>query len=201
MIEFPDVDWKSLTAVYGWAGLQYQAWTRGTLTVAGDKGRTLILYTDQVLEFWVDDERHFGGDFYGFRRAPLVLHLEPGEHDMDIRVVREVRAMGGVGEPTVSIVLEAEISEGGLKAVDGSLLLPDLVEGKLASSLGSITIRNEDKDWIEVKGLHSVNVCIYFISSGQLHLLDHTDSHVRIPMMSVYKHICHFGLPLGRPVP
>lgn len=157
LVEFPDVDWENLKAVYGWAALQYQAWTRGTLTVAGDKERTVVLYTDQVLEFWIDNEHYFGGDFYEFRKAPLVLHLEPGEHVIDVRIVREVRAMGGVGEPTVSIGLEAGISEGGLKAVDGSLLLPDLVEGKLTSSLGSISVRNEGKDWIEVVSLQSVN--------------------------------------------
>ncbi|KAL9005709.1 MAG: hypothetical protein Q9188_001522 [Gyalolechia gomerana] len=119
----------------GFIGLQYQAWARGTLTVDGDKERTVVLYTDHVLEFWVDDEHHFGGDFYAYRKAPLVLHLQPGKHKIDVRIVRDVRAMGAVGEPT---------------AVDGSLLLPDLVEGRLATSLGSISVRNEDKNWIEV---------------------------------------------------
>ncbi|KAL8943787.1 MAG: hypothetical protein Q9211_000870 [Gyalolechia sp. 1 TL-2023] len=200
LVQFPDLDWESLKAAYGWAGLQYQAWARGTLTVGGDRERTVVLYTDQVLEFWLDDEHHFGGDFYAYRKAPLVLHLEPGEHIIDVRIVRDVRAMGAVGEPTVNIDLEAEISESGLKAVDGSLLLPDMVAGRLASSLGSISVRNQDRNWIEVVGLQSVNVRICFISFGEVHLFDHTDGHVRIPMMSEHKYFGHSGLPLGRAV-
>ncbi|KAL8838025.1 MAG: hypothetical protein Q9170_002306 [Blastenia crenularia] len=157
LVRFPDVDWESLKAVYGWAALQYQAWARGTMVVHGEGKRTVVLYTDQVLEFWVDDEHYFGGDLYAYRKAPLILHLEPGEHRIDIRIVRDVRAMGGVGEPTADVVLEAEVSEGGLEAVEESLLLPDLVEGRLASSLGSINLRNEDNDWIDVLSIQSMN--------------------------------------------
>lgn len=158
-VRFDNTDWKSLQLVYGWAALQYQGWARGYVTVEGNQQSTVVFYTDQVLELWIDDEHHFGGDFYGYRRAPLVLHLEPGKHQIDIRIVRDVRAMGGVGEPTVSIGLQAEVSEGGLKLVEGSILLPDMVEGKLVSSLGSVNLRNEEDRWIDVLSLEPVNVC------------------------------------------
>ncbi|KAL8670524.1 MAG: hypothetical protein Q9168_004941 [Polycauliona sp. 1 TL-2023] len=158
LVSFDNTDWGFLQSIYGWAALQYQGWVRGNLTVEGKKQRTVVLYTDQVLEFWVDDEHYFGGDFYGHRRAPLVVHLGPGDHQIDIRVVRDVRAMGGVGEPTVSIGLQADVSEGGLRLVEGSILLPDMVDGKLVSSFGSVNVRNEEDHWINVLSLGSVNV-------------------------------------------
>lgn len=61
-----------MRSVYGWPTLQYQAWARGTLPVAGGVKRTVVLYTNHVLEFWFDDERYFGRDLYVYRRVPLV---------------------------------------------------------------------------------------------------------------------------------
>lgn len=163
LVRFPDVDWESLRGVYGWAALQYQAWARGSLIVAGDRERTVVLYTDFILEFWVDDQHYFGGDFYAYRKAPLVLHLQPGEHRVDVRIVRDVRVMGGGGEPTVEIALEVEASDGGLAVGDGRVVLPDVVDGRLVSSLGSVSVRNEKKEWMEVLSIESVNVCVHLL--------------------------------------
>ena len=79
-VSFPGIDWPFLQSVYGWAALQYQAWARGRLVVESEKPQKIVLHTDHVLEFWIDDRSYFGGDFYAFRNAPLVLDLFPGEH-------------------------------------------------------------------------------------------------------------------------
>ena len=181
LVSFENTDWRSLQLVYGWAALQYQGWARGNVTVHGDQQKTIVLYTDQVLEFWIDDDNYFGGDLYAYRRAPLVLHLDPGHHQIDIRIVRDVRAMGGVGEPTISIGLEAEVSEGGLKPVEGSIVLPDVVEGKLVGSLGSVILRNEEDRWIDVLSLESVNVCFHSLSGASTL---RADGHVRLASLS-----------------
>lgn len=175
LVGFENTDWDFLKSVYGWAALQYQGWTRGSLMVHGNKGRKVVLYTDNILEFWVDDERYFGGDFYSYRRAPLVLQLEPGEHIIEVRIVRDVRAMGGVGKPTVSLMLEAELSEGRPRIVEGGLVLPDMVEGRLSSSLGSVTVRNEGDAWIGVVGIEAMNVCFFTIPSSTLSIFPQKD--------------------------
>lgn len=175
LLSFENADWGFLQSVYGWAALQYQGWTRGSLTVHGDNGRRIVLYTDNILEFWVDDEHYFGGDFYSFRRAPLVLLLKPGEHSVEVRVVRDVRAMGGVGKPTVSLLLEAELSEGRPQILNESLLLPDMVEGRLSSSLGSVTVRNEGDAWIDVVGAEAMNVCFFAITLSMLSVFPQKD--------------------------
>lgn len=158
-IDFPDINWEYLRPIYGWASLQYQAWTRGTFVIDGNSPQVIVMYTDNVLEFWVDDQPYFGGDFYAFRRAPLVLCLDPGPHKVDFRLIRDVRAMGGVGQPSIRVKLEAQKSQGGL-AFGGEPLLPDLFAGKLASHFASISIRNEELEWIHVQGIESVNVGI-----------------------------------------
>lgn len=79
-VDFAGIDWPFLQSVYGWAALQYQAWTRGRLVVESESSRKIVLQMNHVLEFWIDDRSYFGGDFYAFRKAPLVLDLSPGEH-------------------------------------------------------------------------------------------------------------------------
>lgn len=160
-VSFPDVDWAFLQSIYGWAALQYQAWARGCLIVNGDQSQTVVLYTDGLLEFHLDGVRYFGGDFYSYQRAPLVLQLTPGKHYLDLRLVRDVRAMGGVGIPTIEISLSAELSSQDLQLAADAPLLPDMVNGKFAGALGSMLVRNDATRDIDVVGV-SVNDTSYF---------------------------------------
>ena len=157
-IDFPEVDWRFLQSVYGWAALQYQAWARGYLEISADLPQTITFYTDNVIEFWLDNKLYFGGDFYAYRRAPLVLHLAAGKHKADIRLVRDVRAMGGIGVPNVLIKMKAEISNGTLAMVEQKLLVSDIVDGILASPFASIPVRNEARGWVDILEIESLNV-------------------------------------------
>ncbi len=158
-VNFPRVDWPFLLSVYGWAALQYQAWARGYLNIATDSPQSILLFTDHVLEFFVDGTHYFGGDFYAYRRAPLVLHLRPGIHKFDIRLVRDVRAMGAIGEPKVSVKLKVEIANGGLAIVEQKLLISDMVNETLASPFASVPVRNEGLGWVDIKKIESLTVC------------------------------------------
>ena len=157
-VKFPNVDWISLQSTYGWAALQYQAWARGYLEVAADSSLIVSLFVENVLEFWVDDGHYFGGDFYAYRKAPLVLHLAPGKHKLDIRLIRDVRAMGAVGEPEIFIKLRAQEAKGGLQVCHERLLIADVVNGKLASSFASVPVRNESEEFIEILEVASQEV-------------------------------------------
>lgn len=156
-VGFPAVDWGSLQSIYGWAALQYQAWMRGEVTIRANEPQTITLYMDNVLEFSVDGSCYFGGDFYAYRRAPVLLRLNPGPHTLDVRVVRDVRAMGGIGAPLVSLTLRAEVSSGGLIVVEEKILLPEMIEGRLVSNVGSVPVRNGGEVWIDILGIESVD--------------------------------------------
>ena len=149
-IGFPNVDWPLLQSVYGWAALQYQAWARGQLIIAANSTQSLLFYADNVLELWVDDDHYFGGDYYAYRRAPLILHLNPGSHNIGIRLIRDVRVMGSIGEPTISIKLKAESSNDNLALMGQKALMPDIIDGVLASSFASVTVCNQGRKAIDV---------------------------------------------------
>jgi hypothetical protein len=146
--------------VYGWAGLQYQGWARGHLEVSGPLPRRIILYTDNVLEIWLNDLRVFGGDFYAFRRAPLVATLSPGRNVIDVRLVREIRSMGGL-DSSVTVTLEAQVATNTLRVLENTAVLPDLIDGKLPSAFASVTVRNEGGSWIEMCDCDSTQVPIF----------------------------------------
>ena len=150
LVSFPDIDWTFLQSVYGWAALQYQAWARGHLTIAANAARSIIFYADNVLEFWVDDQHYFGGDYYAYRRAPPVLHLSPGSHSVDIRLIRDIRVMGGIGEPKTSITLKAEGSNSSLALVVYKALIPNVVNGAFATPFASMPVRNEGRKAIDI---------------------------------------------------
>lgn len=125
--------------------------------IEADSLQSIVLYTDSLLELWIDDQHYFGGDIYAYRKAPLVIRLDPGSHRVDARLIRDVRIMGGLGNPTIRIKLEARKSLGGL-VVPRSLLLPDVVDGKLASNLASVPVRNEEQQWIDIWDLKPLTV-------------------------------------------
>ena len=160
IVGFPNIDWPFLQSVYGWAASQYQAWTRGQLRIAANSARTIVFYADNVLEFWVDDDHYFGGDYYAYRRAPLVLHLNPGSHNVNIRLIRDVRVMGGIGEPKISIKLKAERSNSNLAIVGQKALIPDIVDnGVLASPFASVPVRNEGQTSLDILKIMTNTVC------------------------------------------
>jgi hypothetical protein len=161
-VSFPSVDWAFQQSVYGWAALQYQAMAIGSITLHEDIYARVSLFTEGILEMAVNDESTFGGDFYGFGRVPAQLNLFLGENKIVLRLIRDVRAMGGVGSPLISVRLKAQRSgPSNLQVVEDSVILPDVVNGKLASSYGSVIVRNEMiNSWVYVTGLESKSVSI-----------------------------------------
>lgn len=157
-VKYPDVDWAFLQQVYGWAALQWQGWARGEIIVQREDPVSLALNAENVLEYWVDDKQYLGGDFYGFKRAPLVLHLDPGVHKIDVRLIRDVRSMGGItANPTVDVKLELQASSGDLRQC-GEVLIGDRIQeasGLLASNLASAVLRNNLLEYIWIEDIQT----------------------------------------------
>lgn len=163
-VGFENVDWDNLRSIYGWSGIQFQAWARGSLDVCADAHAqsdqtTIILHVWNVGEFWVDDTQYFGGDFYGYRRAPVVLRLAPGKHKFDVRVTHDIRDFGGGMPPRIAFEVEAKVSPGGLIVVPEGAVMSDLVEGRIVGKWVSVPLRNDAVNWIEVLEVVSVDVC------------------------------------------
>lgn len=153
-----------MKAVYGWAAHQWQAWARGGIIVDATESQNYVLYTDNVLEFCLDGEPYFGGDMYACRKAPVVLTLAPGRHQLDIRLVRDVRAMGGTVEPDMTIKLELRAAENEVELDEEHLMLSDVVDGELASPYASIPFRITGASDVEVIDVNSSEVSAMMLS-------------------------------------
>ncbi|KAL4915571.1 hypothetical protein BDW62DRAFT_121413 [Aspergillus aurantiobrunneus] len=158
MVAFPQVDWKFLQSVYGWPALQYQAWVRGYLHLQNLDCQAVAIFTDGVLDLFIDGRRYFGGDFDSYRRAPLILSLAPGEHVVELRLIRDVRALGAEGDPTISVVFETEIRHGMLTIDERTILIPEATDWDLGSIWASVNVQNNAAEWVEVISLDSTKV-------------------------------------------
>ncbi len=164
---FPTIDWPFLQDVYGWAGHLWLGWACGEIYVQSEGTKTLVLDLDNIMEFWIDGTRHFGGDFYSYGRAPVTLHLDPGVHRIELKVVGDVRSAGGIGEPTVDISLQLRESWPGLSlsfpGYDEQVIISDVIGGDfgpLVSPYASVSVRNDAEKDIHVHGFEGMdNTC------------------------------------------
>lgn len=148
--DFPSIDWVFLQSVYGWSALQWQGWARGAIYVNSDRSVPVSLFTDSVIEYALDGKRFFGGDFYTFRKAAHVVHVTPGKHVLEVRLVRDVRAMGGVGAPTLDLAIEVQPLQEQADVIQETVLVSDVLDGWLPSPYATFDIRNNGLDWIDV---------------------------------------------------
>lgn len=163
-VAFPQLeqDNKFLQSVYGWAALQWQGWARGEIFIHPETAGPFVLHAEGILEFWIDETHYFGGDMYEFGRAPVTLRLEPGSHRIDIRLVRDVRAFGAVGSPTIDVKVRLQRSRAGLELLYGysqNVLMSEAVGGTfgpLASPYASITMRNDAERDIYVHSIEGM---------------------------------------------
>ncbi|KIV86083.1 hypothetical protein PV11_01720 [Exophiala sideris] len=150
VVGFPDIDWIFAQQIYGWSAFQFQAWVKGGIFNHDVERRKVTLYPQSILELWFNDRHVFGGDFYAFGTVPVVLELEPGLNAISIRLVRDVRSMGGSYPPTMHATLQTELVSEPLEVVEDSVLLPDVVNGRFCSRYGSVVIRNQADTWIKI---------------------------------------------------
>lgn len=158
-VTFPEIDWKFLQSVYGWSALQYQLWARGSLEIKGTQAQTVAFFGSGLLEFWVDNEQYFGGDFYQYHRAPNVLQLSPGRHVIELRLIRDVRALGVLYNGAEAVV-HAELRQAPITLDHDSLLVPELAGGKLGGTWASINAQNNGAEPVEIISIRSLKVCI-----------------------------------------
>jgi predicted esterase len=151
------VDWNFAQKIYGWSAFQYQAWLKGVIVNHGPISQTVTLFPNNIIEIWVGDVHVFGGDFFGFSRAPVVVDLHPGSTVVSVRLVREVRSMGGIHPPTVQATLRAQAVTSTLDVPADGMLLPDVVDGRLCSGYGSVTVSNQADVWLTVRQLTAVS--------------------------------------------
>ena len=125
--------------------------------VHGESETSILLDIENVLEFWVDSDHYFGGDYYAYCRAPIVLRLDPGAHVLNVRLVRDVRLFGAQSTPDLSINFVARVLGEHLYLNSAKCVMPDTVKGRPVGDGLSISLTNTSFGRIDV---HSVEVTV-----------------------------------------
>jgi hypothetical protein len=133
----------------------------------GPIDQTVAIFMDGVLEVSIDSRRHFGGDFYRYRRAPLILELAPGEHIIEFRLIRDVRALGGQGVPAVNMVFETQIRHEVLLVDESSLLIPETTDQRLGSAWATVNVQSNTAEWVEITCISSPDVSVNVLLLSQ----------------------------------
>ncbi|KIW92854.1 uncharacterized protein Z519_06703 [Cladophialophora bantiana CBS 173.52] len=150
LLDFIDVDWEFAQKIYGWSAFQYQAWAKGVILNQDVVSRPVNIFTDNILEIRINNMHVFGGDFFGFGRAPVLVELLPGANNISVRLVREVRSMGGIFPPTIQAGLRTQPVSEQPAVVANRVVMPNVVNGKFCTRYGSITVQNQAATWISV---------------------------------------------------
>lgn len=164
-VHHSNVDWNFAREIYGWTALQYQTWIRGDLINDHNQTLKLRFNPSDIIEFHFNGEHFFGGDFFGFGRAPVVLEAHPGRNRIDIRLVREIRSMGVAMPPDLEVDLVMELVKKEVIIMPQSFIFPDLLHDDLASTYASMTLVNQMDEEIEILG------CVDLTSQVQLTFL------------------------------
>lgn len=125
-LSYSEIDWPEITKIYGWVATQFDAWSRCTLIVEEDCVVHLKVLNSP--EFLLDGER-YEGDIYGVG-IPLIVPLTIGHHQLDIRVVNEVRIFGYTEEPLASIIVDVDIKNEQAFVTADSMVVPDTIRTK-----------------------------------------------------------------------
>ena len=169
-VSFPAVDWTSVEKAFGWSGLQFQAWIRGTIHI-GDGGRYGI-WIGNAVEFYLDGTYYDVGNLYDmdvtqFSRGGLFLDMAAGDHILEVRVVNDIRAFGGQLPPKVEVQVALRKVKDDLVVADynshGGWIVPTVInmtrkdsgrgDACIAGEWASLSLRNEGGEWIVIRSL------------------------------------------------
>ena len=113
----------------------------------------VLLNVENVLEYWLDANHYFGGDYYAYDRAPVVLVLDPGDHVLNIRLIRDVRLFGARSPPALSVVVTATYGLDDIFINPNCYIVPDIVNGQLTGDFISVATTNTSSSDISVRAV------------------------------------------------
>ncbi|CAO3653058.1 unnamed protein product [Mucor hiemalis] len=175
-IDFRHIRWKDNAIPFGWSIEQYQAWGRGILIV--NQPAKVFMQISGVSEFYINGEKPYSGDCYGYNTTTHIVYLEKGKYVIDVRLVHDIRVFGGGKSPPqcqFHVHIEQTQNDDLLVYPEDSavitpsmpkatydtkceLLMPDYLKDiGFAGSCGSVSVQNIGDDSMEVT---SITLCI-----------------------------------------
>ena len=142
-INYNDIRWEFNMQQLGWTTLQHATYLRGSFE-APESGTYLISFKGLVS--YKIDQHVYPGNVYGFDHgADSAIYLSKGVHKIYACLVLDVRIHGGSIPPqnsfTGSIKL-TDSNDNGIKVYPDDTILPEIMNDRLITSYGSVTIKN-----------------------------------------------------------
>ena len=132
----------------------------------------LFIQVEGAAEFYINNKRYHG-DYYGYNTTKHIIYLGKGKHQLDVRMVHDVRVFGGGKSPPqcqFKVLLDAKdetlvypedcaiVMPSFTSKTVCELLMPDyLKDVGFAGSYGSVCIQNAGYDNMTVQ---SITLCI-----------------------------------------
>lgn len=134
--------WNStlLQAANGWPAVAWQGWAVTDVEVPDGADATYAVQCLYAPAFYVDATR-FHGDPLAYGLAPALIYLPAGNHTLAVQLQNGVE-YGGVTAVSVQCSVWAPNAELTILPLPAAAIVPDLVDGALASPLASITVLN-----------------------------------------------------------
>ncbi|CAH1756508.1 258_t:CDS:10 [Entrophospora sp. SA101] len=168
-IYIKNIRWNFNRIPFGWTINQSQMWARGFFTISKDDNDgssifskiPILIQCYNIGDFYIDGERLFG-DWYGYKSSWHVMYLKPGEHIINIRIVNETRIFGGRLPPDIKFQCVTRrlniLSDFGVKLLDNTIVVPDLVGSNLTGEYMSVAILNTlEHSWAIIKNVSVVD--------------------------------------------
>ncbi|KAI8905029.1 hypothetical protein EDD86DRAFT_212102 [Gorgonomyces haynaldii] len=139
-----NIRWEFNMRPFGWTILHHLSYFRSVFTV--QQAGVYLVQFDNVLSFKIDNYAHVG-NVYGYSHcAQIAIYLEEGEHKIFVAAQMDVRIFGDKLPPTVyfkGVFHSINASESfGVVAYPQDTILPEMMDGKLITNFGSLTIKN-----------------------------------------------------------
>lgn len=157
VVSHEEIDWDFIRSIYGWAAVQFQTWARGSLHNHADEDVTVAIHAAGTVDLALDTAEgtkyHFGVDFYGFKRVPIIARLKPGSNTVHVRLTRDVRANGGQMPPVIEASMQATVLDGHARILENSLVISDVQHGRFVSAHASLTMFNHGTEPIFIESV------------------------------------------------
>ncbi|KAJ1563280.1 hypothetical protein HK405_002635, partial [Cladochytrium tenue] len=104
---------------------------------------------DSVVSVKIDD-RAIVGNIYGYSHvSATAIYLEKGAHMLYVCAIMDVRMFGGAVPPKIKFSgkferIDVDSASHGITVIPGDAIVPDLMDGRLATEYMSITVLNAD---------------------------------------------------------
>jgi hypothetical protein len=136
-----------LTQSFGWSALLWQGWAVTNFTVNAEVPTRYLIQVNGSREFFLDGELYLG-NYYSYPQGWTAVSLAPGPHVLAVKLESSVRMYGFTANVSVVATVQPAKSAA-LALLPAPPLLPDLVEGELASVLAALPVLNVGLDTLD----------------------------------------------------